>query len=109
MQIDGGFIVLGSDNKGVITDELTERDVALLDEATVRPKLVRYLPEPFEIRCAHYVIDGKLVGIIYVAPNTDGFCIFKATGNHAGGTVFRAGEDLCPRGSSCEACGQCCV
>ena len=102
MQIDGGFIVLGADNKGVITGELTERDVALLDEATVRPKLARYLPEPFEIRCAHYVIDGKRVGIIYVAPNADGFCIFKATGNHAGGTIFRAGEVYARHGTSSE-------
>ena len=38
MQIEGGFIVIGADNNGTLTGELTERDVKLLDEATVRPK-----------------------------------------------------------------------
>jgi len=102
MQIDAGFIVVGADNQGVLTGELTEGDVALLDEAKIRPKLARYLPEPFEIRCAHYVIEGKHAAIIYVAPNPDGFCIFKATANHAGRPVFRAGEVYARHGTSSE-------
>ncbi|MEK6279367.1 MAG: hypothetical protein AABN95_03360 [Acidobacteriota bacterium] len=102
MQIDGGFIVVGADNQGILTGELREGDVALLDEAKVRPKLARYLPEPFEIRCAHYVIEGKHAAIIYVTPNPDGFCIFKATANHAGRPVFRAGEVYARHGTSSE-------
>ena len=102
MQIDGGFIIAGADSHGVLTNELTERDVTLLDEATVRPKLAKYLPEPFEIRCAHYIIDGKRVAIVYVAPNPDGFSIFKATANHDGRPVFRAGEVYARHGTSSE-------
>lgn len=102
MQIDGGFIVVGADNQGALSGELTEEDVVLLDEARVRPKLARYLPEPFEIRCAHYVIEGKHAAIIYVAPNPDGFCIFKATGNHDARPVFRAGEVYARHGTSSE-------
>lgn len=102
MQIDGGFIVLGADNHGVLTGELTEGDVALLDEAKIRPKLARYLPEPFEIRCAHYVIEEKRAAIIYIAPNADGFCVFKATANHDGRAVFRAGEVYARHGTSSE-------
>ncbi len=102
MQMDGGFIVIGADNNGNLTSQVTERDVKLLDEATVRPKLARYLPEPFEIRCAHYIIDGQRVGIIYVAPHPEGFCIFKADGNYSGGTSFRAGEVFARHGTSSE-------
>jgi hypothetical protein len=102
MQIDGGFIVVGADNQGVLTGELREDDVLLLDESKIRPKLARYLPEPFEIRCAHYVIEGKHAAIIYVAPNPEGFCIFKATGNHAERPVFRAGEVYARHGTSSE-------
>jgi hypothetical protein len=102
MQIDGGFIVIGADNTGTVTDQVTERDVELLDEAIVRPKLARYLPEPFEIRCAHHIIAGQRVGIIYVGPNVEGFCVFKASGNYPGGAAFRAGEVFARHGTSSE-------
>jgi hypothetical protein len=102
MQIDGGFIVIGADNNGNLTGQVTERDAKLLDEATVRPKLARYLPEPFEIRCAHYSIQGQRVGIIYVGPSAEGFCIFRADGNHPGGTSFRAGDVFARHGTSSE-------
>lgn len=102
MQIDGGFIVIGADDNGKLTGQVTERDAKLLDEATVRPKLARYLPDPFELRCAHYTIQGQRVGIIYVGPNVEGFCIFKAAGNHSSGTCFRAGDVFARHGTSSE-------
>ena len=102
MQIDGGFIVIGADDNGNLTGQVTERDARLLDEATVRPKLARYVPDPFELRCASYTIQGQRVGIIYVGPNVEGFCIFKADGNHSSGTSFRAGDVFARHGTSSE-------
>jgi hypothetical protein len=102
MQVDGGFIVIGADNGGNPTGRVTARHARLFDEATVRPKLLRYLAEPLEIRCAQHRIDGHLVVLFYVGPNLDGFCIFKADGNYPGGTAFRAGEVFARHGTSSE-------
>jgi hypothetical protein len=100
MQVDGGFIVIGADNGGNPTGRVTARDAKLFDEATVRPKLLRYLPEPLGIRCAQHTIDGDLLVLIYVGPNPDGCCIFKADGNYPGGAAFRAGDVFARHGTS---------
>ncbi|HZE69308.1 MAG TPA: hypothetical protein VE135_07305 [Pyrinomonadaceae bacterium] len=102
MQVDGGFIVIGADNGGNPTGRVTARHAKLFDEATVRPKLLRYLPEPLEVRCAQHSISGQLLVLFYVGPNPDGFCIFKADGNYPGGTAFRAGEVFARHGTSSE-------
>jgi hypothetical protein len=102
MQVNGGFIVIGADNAGNPTGQVTSRHAKLFDEATVRPKLLRYLPEPLEIRCAQHRINGQLLVLFYVGPNPDGFCIFKADGNYPGGTAFRAGDVFARHGTSSE-------
>jgi len=102
MQIDGGFIVIGADNAGNPTGLVTPKDAKLFDEATVRPKLLKYIPEPLSVRCAQHTINGQLLVLIFVEPNPDGFCVFKADGNYPGGTAFRAGDVFARHGTSSE-------
>lgn len=102
MQIDGGFIVIGADDNGNPTGQVTPEDAKLLDESRARPKLARFLPEPFEIRCAQHTINGNLIVLVYVGPKPMGLCIFKAAGNYPGGTAFRAGDVFARHGTSSE-------
>jgi len=49
MQVDGGYIVIGADEQGRPTGQLTPKLAALLDESIIRKKLIKYLPEPQRI------------------------------------------------------------
>lgn len=107
MQVDGGFIVVGADDRGNPTGQLTEEQARLLDEATVRAKLDAYIPEPYDLRVAVHDVEGSLCGVIYVGPNPRGWCIFKRDGiyERANGrqeTIFRAGDVFARHGSASE-------
>lgn len=55
----GGYLVVGADDRGAPAPDLTPQLARHFDEATLRPKLARYLAEPFTIRCAFHDIDGS--------------------------------------------------
>ena len=102
MQVNGGYIVIGADDSGRLTGELTEEQAKLLDESVLRPKMLRYIPEPIDIHSAVHTVDAKLVAILYVGPSPMGLCIFRAAGNHSSGSAFRAGDVYARHGSSSE-------
>ena len=105
MQIEGGYLVFGADNSGTPTGDLTAEQAKRLDEAAVRGKLRKWLDEPFEIRTAEHLVDGKLMVLVRVEPNQDGFCIFKENGAYKARNgdeehVFRKGEVFARHGSA---------
>jgi hypothetical protein len=103
MQISGGFIAVGMTEDGTPSGMLDDRMAALFDEATVRGKLRRYIPEPMDIRVAVHVIDGNHTALVYVGPNPAGFCVFRADGALPDGRlVFRAGDVFARHGSASE-------
>jgi len=107
MQMEGGFIVVGADDQGNPTGRLTREQAQLLDEATVRAKLDAYIPEPYELRVAVHEVEASLCAVIYVGPNTRGWCIFKRDGTYQRPdgrqvTIFRAGEVFARHGTASE-------
>ncbi len=111
MQVLGGYIVIGADDNGnPVESGVSEESATLFDEARLRPKLLRWLPEPLQLMTAAHVIDKYRFVVIYVAPNTDGFCITKAEGAFDdGGTkklIFRQGEVFSRHGTSSERWNQ---
>jgi hypothetical protein len=109
MQIDGGYVVIGADDQGAPTGEVSDSQDRLWDEAVLRKKLAKYVPEPFEIRSAtHLLPGGQRILLLYVGPSVAGFCIFKADGNYAGAKApaFRAGDVFARHGSASEPWAQ---
>ncbi len=111
MPVDGGYIGLGFQDDGSVADGLSEAEARLLDPATIRDKLLPYLPEPLELLAAVHEIDGKRAGLIYVAPSSDGFSIFEKDGSYydAKGQEqrrFRAGEVFARHGTASERWNQ---
>ena len=111
MPVDGGYIGLGFHDDGSVADGLSEAEARLLDPATIRDKLLPYLPEPLELLAAVHEIDGKRAGLIYVAPSSDGFSIFEKDGSYydAKGQEqrrFRAGEVFARHGTASERWNQ---
>jgi hypothetical protein len=99
----GGYLVIGTDDRGAPTGLLTEDQARALDEARLRQMLQRYLPDGIDLRTAVHEIDGDRVALIYVGAHPDGLVIFRADGTYdADGTprtVFREGEVFIRRGT----------
>jgi predicted HTH transcriptional regulator len=70
---DGGYIVVGADDKGQVIGLSTEL-AKHFDEATLRPKLEKYLTAP-KIHCQVHDIKGDTVALVYIAPNLHGWCV----------------------------------
>jgi len=71
-QKTGRYIVIGADDHGTVVPDLTPELARLLDEATVRGKLTRYLAEPLDIHTAQFTVDGAIVVLIYIGPHEHG-------------------------------------
>lgn len=104
MSAEGGYIVVGADNDGTpvgIASSTVRRD---FDEARLRGRVRRYLPD-IVLRSAVHDIDGLTLAVIWVGPHPDGFAIFATDGqfeaeNGQQITVFREGDVFIRRGSS---------
>lgn len=108
MQVDGGFIVIGADDRGSPTGLVTQANASLFDEARLRTKLGRWLPEPFDIRSANHVIDGELIVLVYIGPNPAGFMVMKDDGlfDNNSPLVFRRGDVYVRHGTASEIWNQ---
>jgi hypothetical protein len=107
MQVDGGYIVVGADDQGrPVPPGVATADLPRFDEANLRPKLARWLPDGFEIRTASHTLADCTLVVIYVVPNPAGFSIFKADGQYANGkntkNAFRKGDVFVRHGTSSE-------
>jgi hypothetical protein len=104
----GGFVVIGADSRGKLSGLLEPAQAAMLDEARLRAKMAKYLPEPFDLLAASHTIDGRLAGVIYIGPHEDCLAVFKADGQYRDAkgrdiVVFRKGDVFARHGSSSEA------
>ncbi len=80
----GGYLVVGASDSGQVRG-LPAGQERLFDEATLVPKVTRYLAPGFQLRVAvHQVPDiaGREVpvALVWAAPHPDGCCLFIANG-----------------------------
>ncbi len=110
MQVIGGFIVVGADTSGKPTGRFTAAQATLFDEAKLRAKLRKWIPEPFDLATAVHEHNGHQLTIVYVGPNARGCGIFAADGQYGAGkqqvTAFRKGEIFVRHGSASERAQQ---
>lgn len=97
MSVRGGFLVIGVDGRGKPTGDLTVEQGKLFDEARLRPRLLKWLPESLEICSQTHEIDGHQVVLVHVSPNPARCVFFRADGQYdqpgkAPKVVFREGE-----------------
>ena len=101
----GGYLVVGGNDGGAPTGLLDTRMAQLFDDATVRDKLARYLPDLDLHVGRHQRPDGRVV-VIAVMPHPDGAVVFAADGayEHRGKETiaFRKGELFVRHGSKSE-------
>lgn len=106
MQIRGGYIVVGADDNGNVTGDLTDDLLPLFDESRLRAKVAKYLPDNMELLVSAHVVEGKNVVLIYVGVNPDGFAIFKIDGRYDTGCAFKEGEVFARHGTASERWSQ---
>lgn len=80
MSVRGGFLVIGVDGQGRPTGKLTVEQAKLFDEARLRPKLLKWLPDTLEIYSQAHDVDGRQVVLVHVAPSPAGCAFFRADG-----------------------------
>lgn len=96
MQVRGGYIVVGVDGNGRPTGGIDGADPRRFDEANLTQKMLRYLPQPLELRTRIADRAGHRVVLIYVGRHPSGCAIFTADGTYIKDNrervVFRAGD-----------------
>ncbi|MEG3635205.1 AlbA family DNA-binding domain-containing protein [Micromonospora palythoicola] len=98
MSVRGGFLVIGVDKRGRPTGAVTDAQASLFDEARLRPKLLKYLPDSLQICCQDHDLPGGKVVLVHVAANPAGCAFFRADGQYQppgkseSKVVFREGE-----------------
>jgi hypothetical protein len=96
MQVRGGYIIGGADRRGALTGQRDGVDLRPFDEANVVPRLLRWLPEPLELRTRVAERDGHQLVVIYIGRHPTGCAFFRADGTYTRNgqevVVFRAGD-----------------
>jgi hypothetical protein len=111
MEVHGGFVVIGADDQGQPAGDMPSDIAALFDEARLRAKLRKWIPEPLALLSArHDVVGGSMV-LLYVGPNPQGFAIFQADGQYVDAqahqkTAFRKGDVFARHGTASEPWSQ---
>lgn len=101
----GGYLVIGADDHGRPMSALDARMAQLFDDATVRDKLARYLPD-VELHVGRHQRPEGLIVVIAVMPHPDGAVVFAADGafdrDGKQTLAFRKGEMFVRHGSKSE-------
>lgn len=96
MQVRGGYIIGGADNHGALTGQLDGLDARPFDEANLAPRLLRWLPDPLELRTRVAARESHAVVVIFVGRHPSGCAFFRADGTYtkkgAEVVAFRAGD-----------------
>ncbi|MBA3380810.1 MAG: hypothetical protein H0T97_02935 [Actinobacteria bacterium] len=96
MRVCGGYMLGGVDGNGGLTGQLDNADPRPFDEANLKPKLLRYLSQPLELRTSVIEHQGHRVAMICVLPSAEGCTFFCADGKYERNgkekVVFREGD-----------------
>ncbi|MGW4718195.1 RNA-binding domain-containing protein [Nocardia sp. NPDC004260] len=103
MRACGGYIVIGADDQGQLTGDMTEPLAKQFDEANLRQKLEKFL-HPTHVIPAQHVVNGSHVVLVYVPRHPLGFTVVKALGEYPKHGkpkhVLRPGDVFLRRGTS---------
>ena len=103
MQILGGYLVIGADDNGNPTGQVTQAHAQQFEQAALRAKLVTFLGQSIDVRSRYLVIDGNGFILVYVAENPFGFLPFKVDGKRSYDSfVFRKGDVFARHGTASE-------
>jgi hypothetical protein len=101
-QPDGGYIVIGADDQGRPSGNLTEEQAGLFDQATLHSKVEGYLADGFEVRSTPLQVDGAWFALICVLPHPDVLAPFKKDGAYEDKKPFRKGDIFARHGTKSE-------
>ena len=104
---EGGYIVVGADDRGRIADStFTQPDPAQYDEAKLREIVNSYVEGPIRLVIGLHELAGRRLAVVFVGPAGDGLPpVMRRDGSFRleGGesrTVFRAGDVYVREGTS---------
>ena len=97
MQVKGGWIVIGVNERGEPTGDMDGADVSPFDVANLVPKMQRYLHGSLDVVTSVLTKAAHTIVLICVKPNPRGCAFFRIDGEYARDagevvTKFRTGE-----------------
>lgn len=99
----GGYLVIGADQRGQPTTEHGVIREADFDETKLRQAVDKFLPQPSGLTVAVHRLDGIDLALIYVAPRAEGFTVVQKHGQLLDNTtVLRKGDVFVRHGTSSE-------
>jgi hypothetical protein len=104
---NGGYLVIGSDDHGQPATSLDDVQSRLLDEATLRSKMLNYMSEPLHLVVGIHEVNEHRYALIFVGPRPDGFAVMERDGDYSEGSgrqrqAFRAGDVFVRHGTASE-------
>jgi hypothetical protein len=84
MQVKRGYIVVGAKSNGLLTGALDDEDLSRFDEAKLTPMMLKWLPEPLELRVRVTEREDHKVVLVYVGGHPSGCAFFRADGKYKG-------------------------
>lgn len=108
MQVEGGHLIIGADDRGAATGRVSSSEAELFDESRLRAKLRRWIPEPFQVQSASHTVDANTFVIVHVSPNPAGFVVMADDGrwDNDKDLVFRRGDVYVRHGTASELWNQ---
>lgn len=104
---NGGYIVVGVDDRGKPAHNEQPVEVAQFDSAKLRARIAKYVDAPVHVVSQPHVVDDRDVVVVYVRPNESGLPVpikaigqFDEDGKGNMKTVFSEGEVLIREGTS---------
>ncbi len=107
MAAQGGHILVGANDDGTASGDVTEADLKALDEANLQQVLGKWLPQTLRMTVGRHVrADGSRVALIYVHPQRRGLSVMQVDGQYPDPKdstkmkiLFREGEVVARKGT----------
>ncbi len=81
-QVNGGYMLIGVNANASPTGLMDDVDLRPWDEANLTPKLLRYLPNPLDLRSRVFDREGHKIVALFIGRNPAGCAVFAADGTY---------------------------
>lgn len=92
--VNGGYLVIGADDLGSLTGGLSSEPALFFDEARLRGKLKKWLPDDLGLATGGHVVEGKTAA---AGATSGGWCRSRSTSDSLQARFLQHSQGKSPR------------